>query len=99
MELPDLYFIGDIFSKNTTHLKCCHAFCYKEANINHIPPMWQKGGRPDPLGFNAHLFHICSNSSLSGTDAGFTKFPGDFWGTVVLAGLVINLLDHLFDRL
>ena len=52
----------------------------------------------DPLGFNTHLFHVSSDRSLSDTDAGFTKFPCDFGGTVVLVGLVINLPDQLFDR-
>lgn len=47
----------------------------------------------DPLGFHAHLFHVSSDRSLSDTDAGFTKFSGDFGGTVVLVGFVINLLD------
>lgn len=34
----------------------------------------------DPLDLNAHLFHVSSNGSPSDTDAGFTKFSGDFGG-------------------
>ncbi len=51
-----------------------------------------------PLDFNAHLFHVSSNGPLGNTDTGFTKFPADFRGTIVLVELVINLLDHPFDR-
>ena len=52
----------------------------------------------DPLCFNAHFLHVCPDCPLCDTDTGFTEFPGDFGSTIVLVGLVIDLLDQLFDR-
>ena len=51
----------------------------------------------NPLGFDSHLAHILSNSALRNTFSGFTEFFGDFWSTIVLVRIIIDMLDLLFN--
>lgn len=57
-----------------------------------------RGSGLDPLCFNVHFLHVCSDCPLCDVDVGFTEFSCEFRSIIVLVGLAINLLDKLFAR-
>ena len=57
------------------------------------------GRRPgfDLLGFDAHLFHVFSDSALRDDIAQLSKFFRDLRSSIVLLGIIIDLPDLLLD--
>ena len=57
------------------------------------------GGDPGfgPLGADAHLAHVLANSAFRDLLTVLTKLGGDFRGSVVLLGFIVDLSDLLLN--
>ena len=57
------------------------------------------GGNPglDPLGPDPHLPHVLADSAFGDPFSFLLKLPGDLWGSVVLVGVVVDLLNPFLD--
>lgn len=49
-----------------------------------------------PLSTDPHLAHICTNGSFRNDFTSFSKFYSDFRCTIVLLGIIINILYFCF---
>ena len=58
-----------------------------------------RGGSPrfDPLSPDAHFTHVFAYSAFGNNFSGFAEFMGDLGSTVVLLGVIVNVLDFLLD--